>query len=104
MEVEIHNGQVLVDGKVQEGGGGGAPPSAEPVPREPDLGPEAIAAAMARCVSEFQLEPGVRVPMELVNRLLTLRSLDGQKLVWTKWDVNQVFLLWSKKVEGGSRL
>ena len=91
-ETIIHNGEVIVDGR----------PVREAEPAEPgkapgELQPDEIAEALARCISEGQAAK--LLPMELVNRLLTLQ-VRGQKVLWTKWDVRQLFALWSKKMEG----
>lgn len=100
-EIEIHNGQVLVDGVPEAQVEPLAPTPAKPS-REDDLEPDAIAQRMAQVISQGQAEK--LLPMEVVNRLLTLKTAGGQKLVWTKWDVRQAFVLWGKKMEGQVRL
>lgn len=99
-EIEIHNGEILVDGEP-------SPELASPEPkprpgREPELSPDEIASLMAWAISEAQAARAT--PMEIVNRLLGLKTPGGQKVVWTKWDVRQLFALWAKKMEGSSKL
>ena len=100
-EVEIHNGQIIVDGIPEPSAPSGEPPRPAKPGREDDLTPDQIAGRMAQIIS--QGIDGKLLPMEIVNGLLTLRTEGGQKLVWTKWDVRQAFVLWSKKLEGESR-
>lgn len=97
-ETVIHNGEILVDGQAQPA----SPPPRDAKPRPAskpeDIEPEEIARRMAATVSlgiEHKL-----TPMEIVNSLLTLNSPNGHKLVWTRFDVHQTFLLWSKKLSG----
>ncbi len=102
-EVEIHNGQILVDGVVQPE----APvlPLAEPKPGPPvveDTDPEMIAARMAQTISLGM--DNKLTPMEIVNSLLTAKSAGGHKLVWTRFDVFQTFALWAKKLDGRAKL
>ncbi len=106
-EVEIHNGQIIVDGQPQEQ----APVASEvpllppSVPGSPeDLDPNVIAALMAQTISTWEGETGMKIPMDLVNRLLTLKSARGHKLVWTRFDVHQTFALWARKMEGRAKL
>lgn len=105
--VEIHNGEVLVNGVPEAGG-----PEAEAVLTPPgpkaksagveDINPEDIAARMANTIS-LGIENKL-TPMEIVNSLLTLNSAKGHKLVWTRFDVHQTFALWAKKLDGRGKL
>lgn len=106
MGVEIHNGQIIVDGQpVPETPSPGLTPLVPPSPSQgvvEDIEPEEIARQMAQAIAG-----GIEVkllPMEIVNSLLTLRSARGHKLVWTRFDVHQTFALWARKMEGRSRV
>lgn len=101
-EVTIHNGEILIDVEVQPEAPSGLAAKVQPVTPEAELDPEKIAGLMAKTISQAQDDKCT--PMETVNRILTLRTVGGQKLVWTKWDVRQLFALWSKKMEGSSKL
>lgn len=95
-QFEIHNGEVIVDGKVQT----------VTVPESPveacDLSPDGIAAVMARVIS-IGITDKI-TPIEIVTRLLQLKSPKGQKLVWTRFDLFQMFAIWSKKLSGESKV
>jgi len=95
-DVVIHNGEIIVDGRpqvVEEPKAPGQAPG--------ELHPDEIAFAMAGAISSALEEK--LLPMEIVNKLLTLQ-IRGQKAVWTKWDIRQLFALWSKKIEGAVKL
>lgn len=101
-EVSIHNGEILVDGVPQRVPDQDiAKPSAKPN-REDDLAPDEIARQMAQVISKGIFDRAT--PMEIVNQLLVLKTPGGQKLVWTKWDVRQAFVLWGKKLAGELRV
>lgn len=101
-QVEIHNGQILEDGEPVQ-----SSPSPRPQPAKggqpvEDVEPEAIAGAMAACIS-LGIDSHL-TPMEIVNSLLTLNSGRGHKLVWTRFDVHQAFALWTRKMDGRGKL
>lgn len=98
-ETIIHNGEVIVDGRPQEVE---APPSSPRAASE--LDPEEIAARMAKCISQAQAEGPTVTPMEVVNRILQLKSPGGQKLVFTRFDLFQCFAIFSKKLSGETRI
>lgn len=103
-EIEIHNGEILIDGVPQPQPVSGlalAKPSRDGGKPE-DIEPEEIARAMAGEISRG-IGAGL-TPMEIVNGLLTLKSPLGHKLVWTRFDVYQTFAIWSKKMEGRAKL
>lgn len=79
-------------------------PETTPIRREvptsvEDIEPEALASLMAGTISEALLESLQPSPMEIVNRLLRLKTARGHKAVWTRFDVNQLFALWTNKLE-----
>ncbi len=99
-ERKIHNGEILdpVPGVYTEA----AP--ALPIGRQTPQGlqdndPDELAAAMAKCLADALVESPVPSPMELVNRLLRLQSPRGHKIVWTRFDINQLFALYSNKLD-----
>ncbi len=102
-EIEIHNGQIILDGEPQP-----EAPTAPLTPPQPpsglpqDVEPEEIARRMAATIS-LGVDNKL-TPMEIVNALLTLRSPGGHKVVWTRFDVYQTFALWAKKLEGKAKL
>ncbi len=100
-EIEIHNGEVRINGEVQAAP---TPPPerAKGKPGPEDVEPNEIARAMAQVVALGITDK--LSPMEIVNGLLQLKSPAGHKLVWTRFDVYQTFALWSKKLEGKSKL
>lgn len=102
--VSIHNGEVLGEfpGVQTER------PSASAEPRPPgtaelptELQPNEIARAMAAAVSEELALKPQPTPMELVNRLLQLKNEAGEKLVFTRFDLFQIFAIWSKRLRTG---
>lgn len=101
-EVEIHNGQILVDGVVQASATVAVERPKPPPGLPEDVEPEDIARRMAGTIS-LGVDNKL-TPMEIVNALLTLVSPRGHKLVWTRFDVHQTFALWAKKMEGKSKL
>ena len=64
-----------------------------------DIDPENIAAAMAKTISEQLSLAPPGTPMDIVTALLKLRSEKGHKLVWTRFDIHQLFALWTNKFE-----
>ena len=97
--VEIHNGEVFGE-ELPAVAAPAAPPKPNSLP--PDLDPDLIAAAMAQVVSNGLARKAL--PMEIVNELLQLKSPNGGKVVWTRFDVFQLFGIWSKKLTGEARL
>lgn len=102
----IHNGEIINDiaGVKTEA----AP--ARPIPSQPmvrrevpqsveDIDPEALAGLMARVISDALAEAPAPSPMEIVTRLLVLKTDKGHKVVWTRFDINQLFALWTNKLE-----
>ncbi len=92
---EIHNGEVLNPNPLVK------TESAQSATKRPlsDLDPEALAGLMAKTVSEFMSKADPWTPMELVNALLQLQTPTGQKVVWTRFDIHQLFALWTRKLE-----
>lgn len=105
IEQLIHNGQVVneISGVQTEMAQTAVlpPPQTlrQQVPQSvEDIDPEALAARMASCISEqLLLEPKV-VPMDIVTALLKLQTPRGHKVVWTRFDLHQMFALWSNKM------
>lgn len=103
--VSIHNGEVLGEfpGVQTE------PSPAKPRPAMPSgtaelptgLQPNEIARAMAAQLSEALALKPQPTPMELVNRLLQLKNEAGEKLVFTRFDLFQIFAIWSKRLRTG---
>lgn len=99
----IHNGQIIseVPGVITEQLPSVAllsPAKAIPAMVE-DIEPEVLAGLMARVISEAFDETPAPSPMEVVNRLLQLKTDRGHKVVWTRFDVNQLFAIWSNKLD-----
>lgn len=65
------------------------------------LQPNEIARAMAAAVSEELVRKPQPTPMELVNRLLQLKNEAGEKLVFTRFDLFQIFAIWSQRLRTG---
>lgn len=63
-----------------------------------DVEPEALARLMANCISDALAESPTPSPMEIVTRLLRLKTDRGHKCVWTRFDINQLFALYTNKV------
>ncbi len=98
---EIHNGVVLAD--VPGVGTGSEPsPAPKPDPMAEDKDPEVIAQQMAWTISTGVAEG--QTPMEIVNRLLALKSPKGHKLVWTRFDMLKLYAMYSNKLTGENRL
>lgn len=101
VEIIIHNGEILQDGKpVPNQGGLAIPPQQEKTIQ--DTNPDTICQLMAHTIS-IGVETKL-TPMEIVNNLLTLKSENGHKIVWTRFDILQLFKLWSIKLEGKVKL
>lgn len=102
---EIHNGEVIADvaGVQTEPAPDSASPSLPPGVSELPSGlqPDEIARAMAATVSEALAEVPKVTPMEIVNRLLQLKNKEQEKLVFTRFDLFQVFAIWSKRLRTG---
>lgn len=104
--VEIHNGQILVDGQAQAE----APvsPVKAELPLVTNLDPDEIARRMAAAISERQGLQPPPTPMDLVNVLLNLAVRDQkgimQKLVWTRFDVQKAMGLLAQKLTGTAAL
>lgn len=90
--VSIHNGEIT--GQAPEGPGA----QSRPTPRLEDVEPNEIARAMAAEISRALSESPQPTPMDLVNRLLALKSPLGHKLVYTRFDAFQLFSIWSRKM------
>ena len=102
----IHNGQILdpVPGVKTEQLPlfAETPPTHREVPQTvQDIDPNQLAGIMALTISEALEETPVPPPMEIVNRLLRLKTTRGHKALWTRFDVNQLFALWTNKLERG---
>ena len=101
--VEIHNGQIIGEDRAQDE----ELPSAAAGARSAlsDLDPNDIAQEMARALSQrLEAEPRP-TPMDLVNVLLQLKHpKTGRKLVWTLFDLYQQFAIWTRKMEGRTRI
>lgn len=109
LERVIHNGQILHDvpgvhtttptQSIPETGGlkSQVPKTVE------DVEPEALAGLMAGVISQALDETPRPPPMEIVNRLLRLKTDRGHKVVWTRFDINQLFALWTNKLDNRLR-
>lgn len=87
--IHIHNGEVM----------GAAPPSTpKPLP-PPDLNPDALAAQMAREIAQAFAEEPRPLPIQVVNRLLQLKTPGGHKLLWTRFDLFKLYGLYTKELE-----
>lgn len=98
----IHNGQILhpVPGVGTVTGVPVIPQTQKRLPAEiADVEPNELARLMAEVISAASAEPEPVSPMEVVNRLLRLTTPRGHKVVWTRFDVHQVYALWSNKLE-----
>ncbi len=78
--------------------------SASPIKREvpqsvEDVDPEQLAGLMAAVISAAMDETPKPSPMEIVTRLLMLQTERGHKVVWTRFDINQLFALWTNKLD-----
>lgn len=106
IERRIHNGEILdeIPGITTVTPAAPALPATAPLRRQIPPGPEncdpeELAACMAKCIAEgLSLEPKA-TPMELVNSLLklTIGPGSGHKVVWTRFDIHQLFALWTNK-------
>ena len=105
MSAKIHNGEVIADvaGVQTESLPAGARPVLPPGVSELPTGlqPDEISAAMARAISESMATKPQATPMEIVNRLLQLKNEDMEKLVFTRFDLFQIFAIWSKRLRTG---
>ncbi len=101
VEAVIHNGVIVQDvpGVSTEAQPAEQRPRRKDEP-DPDIDPESIAAAMAKCISEGIAEK--LLPMEIVNRLFLLKGPAGKKIVWSRLDLFNIFGLHSQKI-GGSK-
>lgn len=64
-----------------------------------DVEPEVLAGLMAGIISKAMAETPAPSPMEVVTRLLQLNTEKGHKVVWTRFDINQLFALWTNKLD-----
>lgn len=105
MSAEIHNGEVIADvaGVQTKQAPANARPSLPPGVSELPSGlqPDEIARAMAAELSEALAAVPQPTPMELVNKLLQLKNKDMEKLVFTRFDLFQIFAIWSKRLRTG---
>lgn len=105
-EYEIINGQIISEPpgvKTETPANLSAVSEVSPLRRQvpqqvQDAEPEALAAAMADCVSRALDEEPVPSPMDIVNRLLRLKTANGHKIVWTRFDIHQLYALWTNKL------
>lgn len=98
----IHNGQILheIPGVHTDSPEASPPPqAAKSLPAGiPDIDPDELAAGMAGTISSALAEQPIPVPMEIVNRLLQLKTPRGHKAVFTRFDMLQLFAIWSNKL------
>ncbi len=92
-EPTIHNGQIL-----NEPAGVQTEPVPAPGLAPEDIEPEALAALMAACLSDQLAVIPQPSPMAIVTALLKLKTTRGHKVVWTRFDIHQMFALWSSKM------
>lgn len=80
---------------------------------DPDLDPaelearmvETVAAIISKNDGESPTAVGCkRVAEEAVRALLLLQGSKGRKLFFTRYDIMQIFAIWSKKLQGGDRV
>lgn len=99
----IHNGEILtpIPGiKDEEPQAPKAPQGkAAPPLLLQDIEPEELARLIAGTISSAMGESPQPTPMEIVNRLLCLKTECGHKVLWTRFDVSQLFAIWSNKLE-----
>lgn len=66
-----------------------------------DIDPDQLAATMAFVVAEAFDESPRPLPIQVVNRLLQLKTAKGHKLLWTRFDMMQLFGLYAKRQGAG---
>ena len=69
---------------------------------DPNLDPEQIEAKMVAALVACY-EKGDDAPA-MVRALLLLQGSKGRKLVFTRFDVMQIFSIWTRKLEGKDRV
>lgn len=98
----IHNGQILheIPGVHTDEAAPSPPPQgSKPLPAGiPDIDPDILAGLMAGTISTALAESPGPTPMEIVNRLLQLKTARGHKAVFTRFDMLQLFAIWSNKL------
>ncbi len=96
----IHNGQILhpVPGVGTTEAETSVPPPRLPA-GIPDIDPDELAGLMAGVISTALSETPTPSPMEIVNRLLQAQTPRRHKLVFTRFDMLQLFALWSNKLD-----
>ncbi len=90
-EVRIHNGEIVGQEAAPERPKAAAPPS--------DLNPDALAALIAREIAQAFAEEPRPLPIQVVNRLLQLKSPGGHKVLWTRFDLFKLYGLYTKELE-----
>ena len=99
-EVSIHNGVVTGADALAVTD---LPSPPRPIPTtEQDTDPNKIAAAMAHAISDGITANST--PMDIVNSLLQIKGESGHKLVWTRFDMLQMFAIWSQKLSGEQKI
>lgn len=93
----IHNGEIIAaPAEVQTE----VMPAQRPIPDSvEDTDPEMLAGLIACCISTAMAETPMPPPMEVVNRLLRLKTPMGRKALWTRFDMLQLYSLYSNKLE-----
>lgn len=74
-------------------------PGAISTPPVEDINPDVLAGLMAGIISAAFNESPPPSPMEIVSRLLMLKTENNHKVVWTRFDINQLFALWTNKLD-----
>lgn len=79
--------------------------------QDPDLDPAELEAKMTAIVEtaidsmygegEPDHEP---LAKDIVRKLLLLQGTKGRKLVFTRFDIMQIFAIWTRKLEGKDRV
>lgn len=64
-----------------------------------DIEPELLSSLMVGVISASREESPEPTAVEVVNRLLTLKTSHGHKVVWTRFDINQLFAIYSNKLD-----
>lgn len=96
--VSIHNG--VVTGAETLAGTEPLPVDL-PKPGHPvDTNPDELAGQMAGIISSALAELPQPLPMVIVNRLLQARTRHGHKLLWTRFDMLQLYANYTRKLVG----
>ena len=75
---------------------------------DPDLDPAELEAKMiATAVEVLETEPkhdSKTTAERIIRALLLLQGSKGRKLVFTRFDIMQIFAIWTRKLEGKDRV